>query len=151
MLRRFGLIVAMTSAALFSACGAKTYMNIEEIPVPSEARQDKINGSYETALDTAANSVLTDLRREYSGVEDKIFFLPPDVDAAKIFEFYDQNLSAKGFENKNSVQNGRNYQLGIWRKDGWMNDEAVAVAVIDAGRNSQGAAVNFLAVYSARK
>ena len=73
-------------------------MNVDEIPFPPEATQGTIDGRYEVELDAATNSILADLKKNYSTVNEKILFLPADADAAKIFAFYelklsDQNLS----------------------------------------------------------
>jgi len=127
-------------------------MNIDEIPVPPEARQEPIQGGYEVELDGATNTILADLKKNYSNVNEKIFFLPADSDAAEIFGFYEPKMSGKNFSKDADVPlQGRNYQLDVWRNDGWIGGEAVAIAVIDAGKDAQGAPVKFLAVYRAEK
>ena len=123
-------------------------MNVEEIPTPPEARQGSINGGYEVELDAATNSILSGLKQNYPKVGEKILFLPGDIEPANIFEFYNRQLSEKGFTKDASVPlNSRNYQSTVWRKD----NQAVAAAVIDAGKDGDGKAIKFLAVYFGEK
>lgn len=120
-------------------------MNIEEIPVPAEAKPGTINGAYEVQLDNATNAILSDLKKSYTKTQEKILFLPNDADAGKIFEFYAPKLSEKGFvKDAGAPQNSRNYQINLWKT----NAQAVAVAVIDAGKDSDGKAIKFLAIYT---
>jgi len=120
-------------------------MNIEEIPVPPEAKSGTINGAYEIQLDNATNMILSDLKKSYSKTEEKILFLPGETDAAKIFEFYAPKLSEKGFvKDANVPLQGRNYQISLWKT----NTQAVAVAVIDAGKDADGKTIKFLAIYT---
>ena len=118
-------------------------MNIEEIPVPPEAKAGTISGRYEVELDAATNTILSDLKKSYSKTQEKILFLPSEIDAAQIFGFYAAKLSEKGLTKDYSVPlQGRNYQLNVWKKGG----QAIAVAVIDAGRDADGKAIKFLAI-----
>lgn len=127
-------------------------MNIEEIPVPPEARQGTVDGRYEVELDAATNAILADLKKNYSTVNEKILFLPSDADASKIFAFYEPKMTEKGFSKDESVPaQGKNYQINVWRNDGWLGGETVAVAVIDAGKDVDGKAIKFLAVFRAEK
>ena len=127
-------------------------MNIDEIPFPPEATQGTINGRYEVELDAATNTILADLKKNYSTVNEKILFLPADADAAKIFAFYEPKMSEKGFaKDANVPPQGKNYQINIWRNDGWLGGEAVAVAVIDAGKDADGKAIKFLAIFQVEK
>lgn len=127
-------------------------MNVEEIPVPPQARAGSIEGRYEVGLDAATNTILAELKKNYSNVGEKILFLPAETDAADIFAFYEPKMTEKGFSGDESVPpEGKNYRQRVWRKDGWFGGEAAAVAVIDAGRDAQGQTVKFLAVFSAQK
>jgi hypothetical protein len=61
-------------------------------------------------------------------------------------------MTEKGFsKDANIPPQGKNYQINIWRNDGWLGGEAVAVAVIDAGKDSDGYAIKFLAIFQAEK
>lgn len=132
---------------LFS-CQPKTSMNIEEIPLPPGAETSAIDGRYEVELDGATNSILSDLKKSYAKTQEKILFLPPPAEASKIFEFYAPKMSEKGFKKDESVPlQGRNYQLNVWKNDG----QAIAVAVIDAGKDADGKAIKFLAIYTGEK
>ena len=123
-------------------------MNIEEIPLPPGAETRAIDGRYEVELDGATNSILSDLKKSYTKTQEKILFLPPPTEASKIFEFYAPKMSEKGLKKDESVPlQGRNYQLNVWKNDG----QAVAVAVIDAGKDAEGKAIKFLAIYTGEK
>ncbi len=151
-MKKFHYILPLVFTALLFSCSQKRFMNIEEIPLPSEAKQGKIDGRYEVELDGATNAILNDLKKTYSKTEEKILFLPGEAGAAKIFEFYAPKLAEKGFSKDANVPlNNRNYQLNVWRSDGWLGGQAVAVAVIDAGKDAEGKPTKFLAVYSAEK
>ena len=127
-------------------------MNIEEIPLPPEAESKTIDGRYEVELDAATNAILADLKKSYSTVNEKILFLPAAAEAAKIFSFYEPKMTEKGFsKDANVPAQGKNFQINIWRNDGWLGGEAIAVAVIDAGKDADGRAINFLAIFQAEK
>lgn len=127
-------------------------MKIEEIPLPPEARAGAIEGRYEIELDGATNTILSELKKNYGKTEEKILFLSNEAEPSKIFEFYQPKLSEKGFSRDASVQaSGRNYRQTIWRNESWLGGQAVAVAVIDAGKDADGKAIKFLAVYLAEK
>ncbi|MEO6588785.1 MAG: hypothetical protein ABIP06_05605 [Pyrinomonadaceae bacterium] len=127
-------------------------MNIDEIPVPPGANQGTIDGGYEVKLDAATNAILVDLKKDHSKVSEKILFLPADADAAKIFAFYEPKMSEKGFsQDANVPPQSVNYQIKVWRNDGWIGGEAVAVAVIDAGNDSDSKPIKFLAIFQAEK
>ncbi len=119
-------------------------MNIEEIPLPPEASQGKIDGRYEVELDAATNTILSELKKSTGKQEEKILFLPSDAEAAKVFEFYAPKLTERGFVKDAEVPlQGKNYQLSVWKNKG----QTIAVAVIDAGKDADGKAIKFLAVY----
>lgn len=123
-------------------------MNIEEIPVPPEARQGTISGGYETQLDAATNTILSELKKNYAKTEEKILFLPFDADAAKIFEFYAPKMSEKGLTKDTNVpQQDRNYRQNVWKNA----NQAVSVAVIEAGTDAEGKAIKFLAIHTGEK
>lgn len=123
-------------------------MDIKQVPVPPEAREENPNGGYESALDNAALSISRDLKTKYGQVEDRMLALPSTTDAAGVFEFYEKTLSVKGFSrNQDFARSGRNYDLAVWR-DG--NGDAVAAAVIQPGTDAQGQPLKFLVVYLAR-
>ncbi len=65
-------ILPLLLLAFFSSCSQKVFMNVEEIPVPAEARRGPIDGRYEVALDNATNAILGDLKRAYGKTEEKI-------------------------------------------------------------------------------
>ena len=120
-------------------------MNIEEIPIPPEARQGTIEGKYEVQLDAATNTILSEMKKSFGQINEKILFLSSESEAAKVFEFYAPKLSERGFtkDDKSIPPQGKNYQLSIWRNQG----QTVGVAVIDAGRDADGKAIKFLAIY----
>ncbi len=123
-------------------------MNIDEIPLPSEAKTGTIDGRYEVTLDAATNAILTELKKNYAKTQEKILFLSADAEAPKIFEFYSPKLSEKGFAKDASVPlEGRNYQQSVWKK----NNQAVSVAVIDAGKDSENKPIKFLAIHTGEK
>jgi hypothetical protein len=123
-------------------------MNIEEIPRPPEAKPGTIDGRYEVTLDAATSSILTELKKNYAKTEEKILFLPAETDAAKIFDFYTPIMTGKGFAKDAGVPlQGKNYQQNVWKKD----NQAVAVAVIEAGKDADGKAIKFLAIYRGEK
>lgn len=127
-------------------------MKIDEIPLPPEARAGDIEGRYEIELDGATAAILSELKKHYGKTEEKILFLPSEAEPAKIFAFYEPKLAEKGFSRDASVPpSGRNYQQAVWRNEGWFGGQAVAVAVIDAGKDAAGKAIKFLAVYRAEK
>ncbi|MGI9055139.1 MAG: hypothetical protein ACR2F2_04980 [Pyrinomonadaceae bacterium] len=128
------------------------FINIDEIPLPTETESRTIDGRYEVELDAATNTILSDLKKENSKVNEKILLLPADADALKIFAFYEPKMTEKGFSNDANVPlQGKNYQLKIWRNDGWLGGQAIAVAVIDAGTDADGKAIKFLAIFQAEK
>lgn len=123
-------------------------MNIEEIPLPPEAKQGTINGRYEVELDAATNTILSELKKSTGKQEEKILFLPGDTEAAKVFEFYAPRLTEKGFtKDANVPLQGKNYQINIWKNEG----QTIAVAVIDAGKDADGKAIKFLAIFLGSK
>ena len=120
-------------------------MNIEEIPVPPEARQGTIDGGYEVQLDAATNTILSEMKQKFGQINEKILFLSPETEAANVFEFYAPKLSERGFtkDDESIPPQGKNYHLSIWRNKG----QTVGVAVIDDGRDADGQAIKFLAIY----
>jgi hypothetical protein len=123
-------------------------MNIEEIPLPPEAKPGTIDGRYEVALDGATNAILSELKKNYPKTVEKILFLQPETEAAKIFEFYAPKMTEKGLtKDANVPLQGRNYQQNVWTKA----NQAVAVAVIDAGKDADGKEIKFLAIYTGEK
>ncbi len=128
-------------------------MNIEDFPLPPGARAGAIEGRYEIELDAATNTILSELKKNYGAkTQEKILFLPAEAEPSRIFEFYEPKLAEKGFSRDASVPaNGRNYQRAVWLKDGWFGGQAATVAVIDAGKDAEGKAIKFLAVYLAEK
>jgi hypothetical protein len=123
-------------------------MSIEEIPTPPEAKADTIDGRYEVTLDAATNSILTELKKSYPNIKEKILFLPSDADAAKIFGFYSARLKEKNFEKDKDVPpQGRNYQQTIWK----YGAQAISVAVIEAGQDADGKPIKFLAIHLGEK
>ena len=151
-MKKFYRILPLIFLVFSFSCSKKVFMNIDEIPVPPEARQEPIQGAYEVELDGATNAILADLKKKYSNVSEKILFLPADMDAAQVFAFYEPKMSGKNFSKDADVPlQGGNYQLDVWRGGSWIGGEAVAIAVIDAGNDAQGAPIKFLAVYQAEK
>lgn len=145
-------ILPFVLGLLLFSCNHKVFMNIEEIPLPPEARSATIEGRYEVELDSATNTILSSLKKDYSRTEEKILLLPPESEPARIFEFYEPKLAEKGFTKDESIPaSGKNYQLRVWRNDGWFSGQAVAVAVIETGRDAGGRAIKFLAVYAGGK
>lgn len=151
-MKKFYPILIVIFAALTFSCGQKKIMNFQEMPVPADAKEGTIDGAYEVELDNATNSILSDLKKSYGKTEEKILFLSADGDADKVFEFYAARLAEKGFTKDETVPPAnRNYKLNVWRNDGWLGGEAVAVAVIEAGKDAGGKANKFLALYLAEK
>lgn len=145
-------VLPIVLVALLVSCSQKKITGIEEIPLPPEAREKSINGSYEAALDRATGRILKNLKQTHRNVGERILSLPSNVEASEIFEFYNQNLGAKDFASDASgAQNGGDYRLSMWQKSGWLGSQSVAVAVIDAGEDSEGKPIKFLAVYAAEK
>ena len=132
-------------------------MSIDEIPLPPEAKTGTINGSYEVALDNATNLILTELKKNYPKTQEKILFLPAETDAAflpaetdaaKVFEFYAPKMTEKGFSNDQAVPlQSRNYQQNVWKK----GDQAISIAVIEAGTDAAGKGIKFLVLHTGEK
>jgi hypothetical protein len=151
-MKKFYRILPIIFLAFLFSCNQKAFMNIEEIPLPPEARAGAIEGRYEIELDGATNAILSELKKHYGKAEEKILFLPGEADASKIFAFYEPKLAEKGFSRDAEVSaSSRNYQQAVWRNDGWFGGQAVAVAVIDAGKDAEGKAIKFLAIYRTEK
>ena len=151
-MKKFFHLLPLVFLVFLISCDKKVFMNIDEIPIPPEATQGTIDGRYEVELDAATNSILADLKKDYSKVNEKILFLPADTDAAKIFAFYEPKMSEKDFlKDANVSPQGKNYQLNIWRNNGWFGGGAVAVAIIDAGKDADGKAIKFLAIFQTEK
>ena len=123
-------------------------MNIEEIPLPPEARAGTIEGRYEVELDAATGAILSELKKNYGQTQEKILFLPAETEAAKIFEFYAPKMTEKGFaKDPNVPPQGKNYRQNGWKKD----NQAVTLAVIEAGKDADGKAIKFLAIFRSEK
>jgi hypothetical protein len=151
-MKKFYRILPIIFIAFLFSCNSKAFMKIEEIPLPPEARVGAIEGRYEIELDGATNTILSELKKNYGKTEEKILFLPSEIEPPQIFGFYEPKLAAKGFSRDASVSaSGRNYQQTIWRNESWSGGQVVAVAVIDAGKDAEGRAIKFLAVYLAEK
>jgi hypothetical protein len=151
-MKKFFRILPLLFLVFLISCDRKVFMNVDEIPLPPEATQGTIDGRYEVELDAATNTILAELKKNYSTVNEKILFLPADADASKIFAFYEPKMSEKGFsKDENVPPQGKNYQINVWRNDGWLGGEAAAVAVIDAGKDADGKMIKFLAIFQAEK
>lgn len=123
-------------------------MDIKQVPIPPEAREEKLNGGYETALDNAAVAISRDLKTKYGQVEQRILVLPPAADFSSVAEFYEKTLSVKGFaRHQGFARSGTNYDLAVWRSE---DGQAVAAALIQPGNDAQGQPLKFLSVYLAR-
>ena len=123
-------------------------MNIEEIPVPASAKTGTISGRYEVQLDAATNTIFSELKKTHPKVQEKILFLSAETNASQVFDFYNSAMPGKGFtsETKSPVQ-GINYLQNVWKK----GDQAVSVAVIEAGNDSDGKPIQFLAIHTGEK
>ena len=116
--------------------------------LPPEAKQGTIEGRYEVELDGATGTILSEMKKNYAKTQEKILFLPAETEAAKIFEFYAPKISEKGFtKDANVPLQGRNYRQNVWKKD----NQAVSVAVIDAGKDADGKTIKFLAIHLGEK
>ncbi len=148
-MKKFYRILPFVLVFVLISCNQKSiFMNIEEIPLPPEAKQGTINGRYEVELDGATNTILSELKKSTGRQEEKILFLPGDTEPAKVFEFYAPRLTEKGFTKDGDVPlQGKNYQINIWKNEG----QTIAVAVIDAGKDADGKAIKFLAIYKGDK
>ena len=147
-MKKFYRILPLLLVFVVAACNPKTFMNIDEIPLPPEARQSTIDGRYETQLDAATNAILSELKKNYARTGEKILFLPAETDAAKIFEFYAPKMSEKGLtKDANAPLQSRNYQKTVWKND----RQAVSIAVIEAGTDADGKAIKFLAIHTGEK
>ena len=147
-MKKFYRTLPLLLVLVGSACDPKIFKNIEEIPVPPEARQGTINGGYESTLDAATIAILSELKKNYARTEEKILFLPADADTAKIFEFYAPKMSDNGLTKEANVPvQGRNYQQSVWKND----SQAVSVAVIEAGKDTDGKPITFLAIHAGEK
>ena len=145
-MRKFLLVLPVLAALLLTACSQKTFFkNIEEIPLPPEATAaGKLDARYEAALEPAKKAILSELRKFTNKPDEKILLLPADADAAKIFDFYAPKFAERGFaKDPGAPSQGANYQVGFWKNKG----QAIAVAVVDAGKDVDGKAVKLLAVY----
>jgi hypothetical protein len=147
-MKKFYRILPLVLVFAAAACNPKTYMNIEEVPLPPEARQSAIDGRYETQLDAATNAILSEMKKNYTKTAEKILFLPPDADAAKVFEFYTPKMSEKGLtKDANVPLQGRNFRQIVWKND----RQAISTAVIEAGTDADGRAIKFLAIHLGEK
>ncbi|HEY8562890.1 MAG TPA: hypothetical protein VIL74_21105 [Pyrinomonadaceae bacterium] len=147
-MKKLHRILPLALVLIVFSCQPKTFMNIEEIPTPPEARAGSIEGRYEVELDAAINTILTDLKKSYSKTEERILFLPPETEAARVFEFYAPKLTAKGFAKDAGVPpQRRNFQHEVWVKGG----EAISIAVVDAGADAAGKPIKFLAIHTGEK
>gem|GEM_PF-5924861 len=147
-MKKFYPILPLFLVFILYACQQKAFMNIEEIPLPPEAKTGTIEGRYEVELDAATNSILSGLKKSYAKTQEKILFLPAETEAAKIFEFYTPKMTEKGFTKDESVPlQGKNYRQNVWKK----GNEAVSVAVIEAGKDADGKAIKFLAIHTGEK
>jgi hypothetical protein len=147
-MKKFYRILTLVLAFILLSCNQKTFMNIDEIPLPPEAKQGTIEGRYEVELDGATGAILSEMKKNYAKTQEKILFLPGEAEAAKIFEFYAPKMSEKGFTKDGSVPlQSRNYRQNVWKKD----NQAVSVAVIDAGKDADGKAIKFLAIHLGEK
>jgi hypothetical protein len=143
-MKKFYPILPLFLLFILFSCNQKAYMNIDEVPVPPEAKSGTIDGRYEVTLDAATNTILTELKKSYSKTQEKILFLNAEADVTKIFGFYTGLLAEKGLVKDESVPlQGRNYQLSVWKK----GDQAVSVAVIEAGKDADGKPIKFLAIH----
>lgn len=148
VMKKFYLLLSMLVLFGLLSCNQKAYMNIDEVPVPPEAKSGTIDGRYEVTLDAATNAILTELKKSYSQTQEKILFLNPEADPAKLFGFYTGLLAEKGLtKDANVPLQGRNYQQTVWKN----GSQAVSVAVIEAGTDADGKAIKFLAIHTGEK
>jgi hypothetical protein len=147
-MKQFYRILPMVLGLILFSCNQKTFMNIDEIPLPPEAKQGTIEGRYEVELDGATSAILSEMKKNYAKTQEKVLFLPGETDAAKILEFYAAKMSEKGFtKNVNIPLQSRNYRQNVWKKD----NQAVSAAVIDAGKDADRKAIKFLAIHLGEK
>ena len=147
-MKKFYAILPLVLVFVLFSCQPKTFMNIDEIPLPPEAKTGTIDGRYEIELDAATGAILTELKKNYPQTQERIMFLPDDADAARIFEFYASQLTEKGFTKDADVPlQGKNYRQNLWKK----TDEAVSIAVIEAGKDAAGKPIKFLAIHTGAK
>jgi hypothetical protein len=145
------LLILVLMSGLNLSCG-KSVMNINEIALPIGAKQDTISGSYEVALDRATNSILANLKKSYSKVEERILFLSSEATEVQVFSFFDESFQNNGMEKIAETElNGKNYKIQSWQKSGWFGNQTISVAVIEVGQDEVGTTNKFLAIYSAEK
>ena len=147
-MKKFYLILPLVLVFILYACQQKAFMNIEEIPLPSTAKTGTIEGRYEVELDAATNTILSEMKKNHSKTQEKILFLSSETSAAQVFEFYSPKMSEKGFtKDADMPLQGKNYRQNIWKKD----NQAVSVAVIEAGTDAGGKPIKFLAIHMGEK
>ena len=146
MKRIYRNFIVIISLLFLISCGGKTYMQINEIPIPEGVTDEKIEGAYEKNLDNASNKILADLKKDFSDVSDKIYIVSGETDWDTIKTFYAGKLDEKGFERDGEIlEDHKDYKIAVWRMDGILSKEIVAVALIDTGDNKK-----FLNIFHAK-
>ncbi len=109
-------------------------MNINDIALPGGVRETTENGAFEVRYDLSVVETSKKLKEQYGKVErnESILVVPNEMQWSEITEFYEEKLKSEGFvRDRNAVEHQKNYQTAIWKRKNWLNEQAVAVILIE--------------------
>ena len=114
------------------SCKSEKFEKIEDIPKPVSAYQKSFEGDYKIKLLNDLTFVSNNLKADYNIIKEDIFFLPAETKWTEINDFYQNDFSNKGWKiDKKAVRENGNYKFTVWKPDSLLNDQAVAVAMIE--------------------
>jgi hypothetical protein len=142
----------VTAAALASAlaavlavgCGSEE-IAIADIPVPIQATDTTVDGSYEVRLDAALGEILAEVPGLADGADERLLALAPGTTIVDVVGFYEAELD-DGFVADGEPVTGNNNERAVWRDDG----RIFVAAVVDAGEDAEGEPLRFLALFLSR-
>ena len=137
MRRGFGFaswLAIVATTLLMTACSSSTVARLDDVPVPPGARKEIVEGAYEVPLDLTVAELRRDLKEKYGKAEVAIYTLPGDAEWSAVSAFYASQLRARGLGRDECFPADRaRYKVAVWGRDGWLNKQAVAVALLDDG------------------
>jgi hypothetical protein len=145
MRQALGRVAVVAVAALVSGgCGSEE-IGIGDLPVPLQAFDTTVDGSYEVALDVALGEVLSEVSGLGDGADERLLALAPETTIDDVVGFYEAELD-DGFVADGEPVSGNNNERAVWRND----SQTFVAAVIDAGEDAEGEPLRFLALFLSR-
>ena len=138
------LLILITLGLTF-ACGSEK-MRIENIPIYPTAVEG-VSPSYSTQVRTAENLQVIDIKKRFGEFDSKAYMLPQLIGWEEIIQFYDNELSKKGFIRKSKIPTNTIDSIIYYEQDGFFSDQKAAISLVETYNDESEHRQRFLLLY----